>query len=148
MNDVVAYESKYGGIILDSSQAPASVVTIKGESSKNPEVEIIPYYLFILQLINNSIFGVFGKRTWCLDLDGQGYPQRMRLQRRLYGIYTVCFLIHIYSIQLKPCIFILLNLQKGYIIIYGWRFNSTMIPSYYKSFMSSLQSHPMWVTLK
>ena len=63
MNDVVAYESKYGGIILDSSQAPASVVTIKGESSKNPEVEIIPYYLFILQQINNSIFVVVGTRT-------------------------------------------------------------------------------------
>ena len=63
MNDVVAYESKYGGIILDSSQAPASVVTIKGESSKNPEVEIILCYLFILQQINNSIFVVVGTRT-------------------------------------------------------------------------------------
>ena len=52
MNDVVAYESKYGGIILDSSQAPASVVTIKGESSKNPEVEIIPYFsLYFSRLI-------------------------------------------------------------------------------------------------
>jgi len=39
MYDVVDYENKYGGIILDSSQVPAAVVTIKGESSRNPEVE-------------------------------------------------------------------------------------------------------------
>ena len=30
-------------------------------------------------------------RRW--DLNIQGYPLRMRLQRRLSGIYSVCFLI-------------------------------------------------------
>ena len=39
MYEVVDYETKFGGIILDSSQAPANIVTIKGESSRNPEIE-------------------------------------------------------------------------------------------------------------
>lgn len=39
MYDIVEYESKYGGIILDSSQAPANIVSIKGEASRNPEIE-------------------------------------------------------------------------------------------------------------
>ena len=29
----------------------------------------------------------------CIAATLQGNPQRMRLQRRLYGFYTVCFLI-------------------------------------------------------
>ena len=33
-----------------------------------------------------------------VDVDIQGYPQRMRLQRRLYGVYIVCF--HIFTV---PC---------------------------------------------
>ena len=42
MYDVVDYENKYGGIILDSSQVPAAVVTIKGESSR---LEVILCYV-------------------------------------------------------------------------------------------------------
>ena len=38
---------------------------------------------------NSKIFVFFN----FLNLKQQGYPQRMRLQRRLYGIYTVCFVI-------------------------------------------------------
>jgi transcription initiation factor TFIID subunit 2 len=34
MYEIVEYESKYGGIILDSSQAPANIVSIKGEASR------------------------------------------------------------------------------------------------------------------
>jgi hypothetical protein len=34
MYQVVEYESKYGGIILDSSQTPANIVSIKGEASR------------------------------------------------------------------------------------------------------------------
>jgi len=39
MYSIVEYERKHGGIILDSSQVPANIVTIKGESSRNPEIE-------------------------------------------------------------------------------------------------------------
>ena len=41
----------------------------------------------------------------------QGYPQRMRLQRRLYGIYTFCFLI--FTI---PCNYKLVSLFAVYIV--------------------------------
>ena len=51
----------------------------------------------------------------------QGYPQRMRLQRRLYKVETVCFLVFL----------ILCNLGSSYL----------------KKFMSSLQSRPLCVTL-
>jgi hypothetical protein len=32
---VVEYEQKYGGIILDCSQIPANIVSIKGEASRS-----------------------------------------------------------------------------------------------------------------
>ena len=56
----------------------------------------------------------------------QGYPQRMRLQLRLYGIYTVYFRIYD-ALQLQPCFFHANSLNKplkDYISDRG--FNSTL----------------------
>ena len=78
----------------------------------------------------------------------QGYPQRLRLQRRLYGIYSVCFLI--FTI---PCIFKLISFYaksfktplkdsiKGRKLIQYWDL------AYRKNFQSFFQCHPLWVTL-
>ena len=43
----------------------------------------------------------------------QGYPQRMRLQRRLYGIYTVCFLIFTIPVNCKLVCFFAKSLHKA-----------------------------------
>jgi len=40
---VVEYEEKYGGIILDCSQRPAAIISMRGETSRNPEVEKNPF---------------------------------------------------------------------------------------------------------
>ena len=50
MYDVVEYEGKYGGIILDSSQAPANIVSIKGEASRYTK----QFYIRVLVLITNG----------------------------------------------------------------------------------------------
>ena len=50
MYDVVEYEGKYGGIILDSSQAPANIVSIKGEASRYTK----QFYIQVLVLITNG----------------------------------------------------------------------------------------------
>ena len=44
MYDVVKYEEKYGGIILDSSQRPQAQVSMRGEANRNPEVEHNAFY--------------------------------------------------------------------------------------------------------
>ena len=49
MYDVVEYEGKYGGIILDSSQAPANIVSIKGEASRY--ANSYTYWLPILYIL-------------------------------------------------------------------------------------------------
>ena len=44
MYDVVKFEEKYGGIILDSSQRPQAIDSLRGEASRNPEVEHNAFY--------------------------------------------------------------------------------------------------------
>jgi len=44
MYAVVEYEEKYGGITLDSSSRPSAVISMRGEASRNPEVEANPFY--------------------------------------------------------------------------------------------------------
>ena len=76
----------------------------------------------------------------------QGYPQRMRLQRRLYGICLVPFLT--YRVPCRP--------ELLYFCAYSFRkpskysiecrnSKSSLKSSYFYSFGSSLQSHPLWV---
>ena len=40
MYDMVKYEEQCGGIILDSSQRPANIVSMRGEATRNPETEL------------------------------------------------------------------------------------------------------------
>ena len=76
----------------------------------------------------------------------QGYPQRMRLQRRLYGIYTVCPLIFIILCNCKLVCFFAKSVYKTLQdYIQGRKVNLTMGLSYY--LRSSLQSHSLWETL-
>ena len=51
MYDVVSYEEKYGGIILDSSQKPSAVISMRLEASKNPEVEMNPFFFPVENLL-------------------------------------------------------------------------------------------------
>ena len=44
------------------------------------------------------------------DIYIQGYPQRTRIQRRLYGIYYVCYLT--FMMQLNICLFSAKSLDK------------------------------------
>ena len=44
MYTVVKFEEKYGGIILDSSQKPQAQVSMRGEASRNPEIEHNAFY--------------------------------------------------------------------------------------------------------
>ena len=73
-----------------------------------------------------------------------GFPQRMRLPRRLYEIYSFCyltFMIHYHS-------FFGSSLNKTFkYCVQGRIWNLTWRSSYLKSCRSSLQSHPLWVTL-
>jgi len=43
MFEIVKFEEKYGGIILDSSQKPSAVISMRGEANRNPEVEHNPF---------------------------------------------------------------------------------------------------------
>jgi len=43
MFEIVKYEEKYGGIILDSSQKPSAVISMRGEANRNPEIEHNPF---------------------------------------------------------------------------------------------------------
>ena len=43
----------------------------------------------IITIFFKSKFSIFKSNLVFLFI--QGYPQRMRLQRRLYGLFTVCF---------------------------------------------------------
>ena len=73
----------------------------------------------------------------------------MILQRLLNGIYTVCFLTNYDSLQLKINFF-LCPIIKNTItktLVKGKGLISTLESSHIKSFRSSLQSHPLRVTL-
>ena len=74
--------------------------------------------------------------------------KRMTLQRRLYGIFTVCFIIFMISCNFKLVSFFDKSLNKplkDYLL--GKRLNLTEGSSYYISFRLFLQSRPLWVTL-
>ena len=43
MFEIVKYEEKYGGIILDSSQKPSAIISMRGEANRNPEIEHNPF---------------------------------------------------------------------------------------------------------
>eukprot|EP00092_Neocalanus_flemingeri_P004145 GFUD01004459.1.p1 GENE.GFUD01004459.1~~GFUD01004459.1.p1 ORF type:complete len:1158 (-),score=326.72 GFUD01004459.1:100-3573(-) len=43
MYKIVNYEEKYGGIILDSSQKPSAIISMRGEANRNPEIEHNPF---------------------------------------------------------------------------------------------------------
>ena len=67
----------------------------------------------------------------------QGYPQRTRLQRRLYRIYTICFFIIVTHRNCK--VVSLFDINRSY-LRQKLDFSLDL-----KSFRSSLQSHPLWV---
>ena len=78
----------------------------------------------------------------------QGNPQRMRLQRRLYGIYTVCFLIFMIPCNCKLVFFFAKSSFKSLdYYIQGRILNLSLESTNIKSVCSSLQSHPLWITL-
>jgi len=66
----------------------------------------------------------------------QGYPHRMRFQRRLHGVDTVCFLKFLILWKYKLISFFDKSLNKPR------RLDFNLNSSYFKS---SLQSHPLWV---
>ena len=74
----------------------------------------------------------------------QDYHLRMRLQRRLYGIYIVCFLIFMIPCNYKLLSFFVNSLNKSF---KGRRLNFNLEKSYLTSFKPSLKSHSLWVTL-
>ena len=80
-------------------------------------------------------------------LNVQGYPQRIILQRRLYGINTACFLIFRISCNYKCICFYAQSLERPYMHIHGRILYLTLEMLYLKSCRSSLQSHPLWVTM-
>jgi len=43
MYEIVKFEEKYGGIILDSSQKPSAIISMRGEANRNPEIEHNPF---------------------------------------------------------------------------------------------------------
>ena len=70
-----------------------------------------------------------------------GYPKRMSLQRRLYGIYIVCFRIFMIPCTYKFLSFVAKSFYKPVKDhIYGRRLNLNLEFSYFKSAKSSLQS--------
>lgn len=82
-----------------------------------------------------------------LGSDLQGYPPRMRLQRQLQRSYTVCFLIFIIVSNRKRLSFVALTIFKLLkYCVQGRRFNLTLESSIW-SFISSQQSHLLWVTV-
>ena len=82
-----------------------------------------------------------------LGSDLQGYPPRMRLQRQLQRSYTVCFLIFIIVSNRKRLSFFALTIFKLLkYCVQGRRFNLTLESSIW-SFISSQQSHLLWVTV-
>ena len=54
MYDVVAFEEKYGGIILDSSSKPSAVISMRGEATRNPEIEANPFYFPVDNILTCS----------------------------------------------------------------------------------------------
>ena len=70
----------------------------------------------------------------------QRYPQRMRLQKRLYGIFTVCFLIYMIPCNCKLVSFFAKSLNKP---LKDRRLNLTLGSLCFKSSRTSLQSHPL-----
>ena len=52
----------------------------------------------------------------------QGYLQRMPLHRRLYGIYTVCFLVFsVPALQRLVCVFFVKSRNKPTKQLYFWK---------------------------
>ena len=79
----------------------------------------------------------------------QGYPQRIRLQRRLYGIYNVCFKLFIIIFHCTLLSFFVKSLNKPFkVFMQDSRFNINLGSLYLKSFKSSLQSYPLRVSLQ
>ena len=78
----------------------------------------------------------------------QGYPQRMRLQRRLYGIYLFRFLAFRVPCRSKLACFCALSFCTPSKYTFTCRNQKSSFKlSYFYSFGSSLQSHPLWETL-
>ena len=97
---------------------------------------------FCSQYVENQ--GGFVYTFYCCVLELiQGYPQSMRLQT------TVYFLIFIVSFNYKLLSFFSKSLNKPLKdYIQDRRLNLNLGLSYLKSFKSSLQSLPLWVTLQ
>ena len=75
-------------------------------------------------------------------------PQRMRLQRQLYGFYTVIFLIVLVPWNCKLVSFFAKSLNKPVKdFIQGRRPKLTLKLPYLKYVKSSLRSHPLGETL-
>jgi len=76
----------------------------------------------------------------------QDYPQRMRLERRLYGICTVILLKFMIPCNCKQVSFYVKSLNYSE---YMYNMYISLIypfeSSYFKSLRSSLRSYPLWV---
>ena len=73
----------------------------------------------------------------------QGYPERMRLQKRLYIIYTVYYLIFSILCSFKLVSFFVMSINRPIKDnIQDKRLNLFLQSSYFMSFRSTLKSHP------
>ena len=83
-----------------------------------------------------------------LLMNVQGYPQRIRLQTS-ERLYSVCILKFITPCNFKlSCFFAKTSNKPSKDYLQSRRLISTMGLSYLNSFRSSLQSHPLWVSLQ
>ena len=99
--------------------------------------------------INWALKGHMFKINWALKGHMFKIQKLMRFQRRLYRICTACFLV-------LPCIWFTATVNCFYAKSLNKPFKYfiqckilklDLESSYFESFLSSLQSHPLWVTL-
>ena len=91
-----------------------------------------------------TLYNVFYSRNQSI----QEFPQGIRRQRRLCGIYTVYLIIHMIPCNHKLVFSFAKSLNKPFQDhIQGWRHILNLESSYFRGFKSSLQFHPLWVTL-
>ena len=80
-------------------------------------VYISRFCILAAYVVTSVIMWIFDRLSWnntylYMHLYIQGYSQRMRLQSRLYRMYTVCFRISIILCNLQLVSFVALSLNK------------------------------------
>ena len=92
-------------------------------------------------------FSRLASYSYHLNIQIQGYPHKMRLQRRSYRNYTVCFLRCMIPCNCLTCFFFPKPLNNPLEDCILGRGLNLIAKSSFMSFTSSWQSHPLWVTL-